>query len=334
MQTANQEVRAETIADKVHARLRREIANLRAAWHTARARGLLDEAIAIVTGLFEVVVDRDLVEIRGWAEELADDPDIGRHPQGPLLLGTAAFAAYHHGDYDRADRRARAGLQREASAFCLQVAALVALARGDHGEVWRLARRADAETYRLWLLGFDALARAHTGDIDGARTLITDGLTGPLPTVFRGWYTYFAGEIDHVAGWTEPAERYYVQAIAAGRDAGTTFLVSMASAGLLALQATTGREREALAGYRDVIDYFARTGSWTHLRVTLRNLAALLDRLGDAESATLLRAATAAPGDPPRDPGWVGAATSAVKPAPVEVLDAARAAIERHLAPS
>jgi hypothetical protein len=97
------------------------------------------------------------------------------------------------------------------------------------------------------------------------------------------------------------------------------------------VQATTGREREALAGYPDVIGYFARTSSWTHLRVALRNLAALLDRLGDAEPATLILAATAAPDASPKGPGWVGAATSAVEPTPGEVLEMAQAAITRNL---
>ena len=132
----------------------------------------------------------------------------------------------------------------------------------------------------------------------------------------------------------EAAEQHYLRAMADGRASGVTFLVGVASVCLLTVQATTGREREALAGYRDVVDYFARTGSWTHLRVALRNLAELLDRLGDAEPATLILAAAAAPDAPTRGPGWVGAATSALEPTPVKVLDAARAAIARNLTSS
>ncbi len=53
--------------------LRRELANLRAAWRLARGRGDLDAAAAMVVGLFDAIGYRDLVEIRGWAEELAAD---------------------------------------------------------------------------------------------------------------------------------------------------------------------------------------------------------------------------------------------------------------------
>jgi hypothetical protein len=52
--------------------------------------------------------------------------------------------------------------------------------------------------------------------------------------------------------------------------------------------------------------------------------------MGDAELATLVPAAD----DPPKGPGWVGAATSAVDPTPAEVLDVARAAIARNLTTS
>ncbi|MGH4008829.1 MAG: hypothetical protein ACRDTH_11855 [Pseudonocardiaceae bacterium] len=46
--------------------------------------------------------------------------------------------------------------------------------------------------------------------------------------------------------------------------------------GLLTARADAGRVHDALRGYRDVIDYFARTGNWTHQWVALRNLAGLL----------------------------------------------------------
>ena len=122
-------------------------------------------------------MNRDLVEIRGWAEELAEDPALDGHPRMGDVLGTAAFAAYHHGDQDRADRRARAGLDRDpGSAYCLHAAAVLALSRGAYAEVIDLARRADAETNRRHLLGIVALAKANTGDVDGARTLIAQGL--------------------------------------------------------------------------------------------------------------------------------------------------------------
>ncbi|SDN12407.1 Predicted ATPase [Streptomyces wuyuanensis] len=79
--------------------LRRELPNLRAAWRLARARGAVDDAAAVVTALYDAVAYRDLVEIRDWAVELAADDALDGHPLAGEVLGTAAEATYHRGDY-------------------------------------------------------------------------------------------------------------------------------------------------------------------------------------------------------------------------------------------
>lgn len=56
---------------------------------------------------------------------------------------------------------------------------------------------------------------------------------------------------------------------------------------------------EAPDGYRDLIDYWERTGSWVQQWTTLRNLAQLLRALGDEETAALLDAARRPRSDAP-----------------------------------
>ena len=119
--------------------LRRELANLRAAWRSARSRGALDAAAAMVTALFDAVAYRDLVEIRSWAEELADDPALDGHPLAAAVLGTAGEAAYHRGDH--ATGRCGSpvpGLERATDGTGSGTAwlplSVVALARGAHAE--------------------------------------------------------------------------------------------------------------------------------------------------------------------------------------------------------
>jgi hypothetical protein len=119
--------------------LRRELANLRAAWRLARRRGAFDEAAALVVALWDAFVYRDLVETRGWALELADDPALAGHPRGAAVLGTAGEAAYHRGDYQKAEQLARAGLERlgpddPQAWYCLMPLAVSALARGADAE--------------------------------------------------------------------------------------------------------------------------------------------------------------------------------------------------------
>ena len=322
--------------------LRRELPNLRAAWRLARSRGALDDAAAVVVALFDAVAYRDLVEIRGWAEELADDPALATHPRAAAVLGTAAEAAYHRGDYRRAERLAGAGLERATDDgekwYCLLPLSVAALARGAYTDVVEhsLASAALA-TRHPESLGIAALATSYAGDPDHARTLNDRGLPGAGSPTMRSWGAYVAGEIESSTGHAEPAEQHYRRAINLARSSGATFLVGVATVGLLTVLADAGRVHDALRGYREVIDYFARTGNWPHQWTTLRNLADLLRRLGDSEPAALLDAAA----DQAPDAPVVDRSPDAEPPPPLvpdppapsraAVLEVARQAIERNL---
>jgi tetratricopeptide (TPR) repeat protein len=208
---------------------------------------------------------------------------------------------------------------------------VAALARGAHAETIEHARAAAALGFRSGeLLGVAALALAYSGDPDGARVLTDRALAGAVSPSMQSWGAYVTGEIETSVGRRDRAEHHYVRAIELARTSGATFLVGVASVGLLAAQAAAGRVTEALTGYLEVVDYFARTGNWTHQWTTLRNLAELLRRLGDEGSADLLDAAAdRAPDAPAREGAPLPATTMALGRA--EVLDVARQAIGRHL---
>ncbi|WP_148574977.1 ATP-binding protein [Nocardioides caldifontis] len=316
--------------------LRREMANLRAVWRLAMRRDLLEEAAAIVVALFDAVGYRDLVELRDWAEELAAR-DLSSLERPSLVLGVAAEAAYHRGDLDRAEGLARDGLERArdgADTWACQLPwSVVALARGEHEEVVeRALAGARATGVAREALGVAALAKAYLGDLDGARVLQAQGEQHARSLSMRSWSAYVAGEIASLAGQHAEAEAHYERAADLARRAGASFLVGIAVVGLVAGRGRTGRTREALLGYRDVVDYFARTGNWTHLWTTLRNLAALLRSLGDEPAAAALETAADAAPDAPAVDGR-RAATTPARPAPdrAEVLEIARSGIRRHL---
>jgi predicted ATPase/DNA-binding SARP family transcriptional activator len=315
--------------------LRREPANLRVAWQLARGRGALDEAAAVVASLMDAVAYRDLVEFREWARELARDPALDGHPRAGMVLGIAAEATYQSGDYAEAERLARAGLDRAiddtARAYCLMPLSVAALARGARAEAVEHALAAAAIGPRpCESFGVAALATAYDGDLGRARVLNERALPHARSPMLRSWVCYVAGEIENLAGDRGRAEEHYRGALDLARRSGATFLIGVATVGLLTVLADAGRTRDALRGYRDVIDYFARTGNWTHLWATLRNLADLLRGLGDDRAAAVLVAAAAAAPDAPADdrpagpPPGVGATRA-------EVLDVARRAIERAL---
>jgi predicted ATPase/DNA-binding SARP family transcriptional activator len=326
------------------ATLRRELPNLRAAWRLARSRGRLDDAIAMVPPLFEAIAYRDLIELRGWAEELADDPALAGHPRASAVLGTAAEAAYHGGDYPRAELLARAGLEQARSEaetwYCHFALSVAALARGAYPEVVEHAlAAADVLERPREGPGIAALAALYAGDLDEARALHARGASVAVSPSMRSWVAYVDGEIENFSGRSELAEGHYLRAIELARTSGATFLVGVATVGLLSVRAAAGRIEDSLTGYREVIDYFARTGNWTHEWVTLRNLAQLLRRLGDDEPAALLEAAAdRAPDAPAVERSLAGPAprTTLEGPSPsrATVLDVARRAIDANLSRS
>jgi len=132
------------------ATLRREVRNLAAAWRLARAPGRFDDAVALLVRLREACSWRDLIEIRGWGDELINDPELAGHPREAEVLGTAALFAYHRGDPEFAARLARRGLARATSPagrwFCLEGLALAESSRGEWAGCRRHALEAAAGT--------------------------------------------------------------------------------------------------------------------------------------------------------------------------------------------
>lgn len=320
------------------AALRRELPNLRTAWRLARGRADLDAAVALATALQEPSAWRDLTELWGWAAELVEDPSLRGHPRAAHVLGTAAMDAYMRGDYPGADRLARNGLAVAADAdaegrqCCLTALGSADLSRGAWTEVieHNVAAAALGGPARE-SLGTAALAAAYAGDLARARELSAEMTAVASSPSLRAYAAYVAGEIENAAGTYDNAQERYLHAIELARSAGATFIVGIASVGLLSVQAAAGRVGDALAGYREVIEYWAHAGNWTHLWVTLRNLAVLLRRLGDEAGAALIADAAAAAPDAPVDASVLRERRQEPVADRVRVLEVALLAIEDQL---
>ena len=319
------------------AALRRELANLRAAWQLARGEPTLDAAAAMVTALFEASTWRDVVENRAWAEELAEDPALRDHPRAAAVFGAAADAAYHRGDPMQADQLARAGLEVASDPYgrwvCLASLSQADLARGRFAEAVEHALAAAAVATRpAENVGIAVLAATYAGDLDRARVLRERIVTEGASPTMRAFAAYVDGEVEAAAGRGSLAEEHYERAIKLARSSGATFVVGVASVGLLTTRAAADRIVDALRDYREVIDYFAGTGCWTQLWTTLRNLAELLRQLGDTEPARLLDTAADQAPDAPAVGGRTGVRPGSVRVGRSRALDVAHAAMDRNLA--
>lgn len=293
------------------AALRTEFANLRAAWVVARRLGRTDDMITLVTALLASAFMRDLTELWEWARELAAGPAGRSHPQQGIVLGMAAGAAWLRGELDVADSLARQGLDvsgadDRARWWCLTALANVAVSRGAYADAIayseegaRLATR-PTENY-----GIAALAAAYTGDARLAHDFRVRLRAVAVPLSLQALDAYVAGEIDNLAGDYDTAEQHYLRTITLARAAGATFMAGIATVGLITVRSAAGHHQEALRGYRELLEYWERTGSWLQQWTTLRNLARQLYRLGDYESALFVEvAADHAPDAPAVGDDW------------------------------
>jgi tetratricopeptide (TPR) repeat protein len=334
---------------RVDVTIRRELPNLRAAWALLGVTGRTDDAIAMVSGLLDAATWRDLTDVWEWSLELAADPQIKAHPDAPMILGLAANSAWSRGELDRADELANAGLELAGATewACIDAKSLVALSRGDFDIAVELATLAGQTATRpAQSFGVAALASAYRGDLETAHALNEKFRAIAVSPTLEAFHAYIHGEIAGLEAKPAAAIAHYDHAIDLARSVRSTFVEGIAAVGRLSQMVKTGGALRALAGYRDLVDYWERTGSWVQQWTTLRNVADLLHQADEPDAATFLRAAAAAAPDAPPVPTAADPSSSASDERRSElvseathasrsrVLAVAREAIDRLLARS
>jgi predicted ATPase/class 3 adenylate cyclase len=275
--------------------LRAEVGNLRAVWHTARSTDNVDVAAALVSSLWWPLSWRDLSECWNWALELAADPRIIGHPSAACVMAAASDALIARGQLEEAEVFARRGLEltgerdSEGRRRCGIELADCDLYQGRLAE--GTTRYVSLAVPGWEAVNFDsaAMCAAYAGNLDEARRLNERARSTTTSPSMRAYNHYITAEIDNLAGdWTSAVD-HYRECIELSGTADTAIIHGVASVGLVAVQAASGQVREALAGYRDLIDHWQRIGAWTQQWTTLRNAADLFDQLGDRELASVLR---------------------------------------------
>jgi tetratricopeptide (TPR) repeat protein len=266
------------------------------------------------------------------------------------VLGVASLDEWTKGNQPEAHRLARRGLEtakdEESRFWCHSAMSLVCLSSGAFADaVTHAVEAAERSARPSDRLSIGALAALYGGNAETARELNDRvGAASTNPSM-QALYEYVAGEIDSATGNSEGAEAHYARAIELSRASGGTFGAAIASVGLLTMQAEAGRTGDALRGYLEVIDYFERSGFWTPLWTTLRNLAQLLGALGSQEPALfILVAAAHAPEASAMSDDAITQASGAIDQdtaariraeasagTRARVLEVARESIDRHL---
>jgi predicted ATPase/DNA-binding SARP family transcriptional activator len=283
-------------------RLRRELANLRAARRAALDRGEVDLPVAIALALDVPSLWRDLSELWSWTVELLDIPAVAEHPDRPAVLGAAARALWLQGDLDRAEATAGEALAlaptTAAAGSALDALAAISLFRGDMAAAEaRWLQSSEDQGGQPASVAGASLGITYGGDPVRGAALAAQALEGaramgaPSQIAF---VSYTLGEAHAARGSTE-AEALLLAARDGARTVGASFVESVATVGLLTVWSRAGRRQEARRGYRGLVEHWRRTGSWTQQWTTLRNLARELADDRPAEALALLEAADAAP---------------------------------------
>jgi predicted ATPase/class 3 adenylate cyclase len=275
--------------------LRAEVGNLRAVWHTARSTDNVDVAAALVSSLWWPLWWRDLSECWNWALELAADPRITAHPSAASVMAAAAHAMIARGQLEQSEVFARRGLElagardAEGTRRCWMELVECDSYQGRFADA--IARSVSLAVPGWEAFAFDtaAMCATYAGNLDDARRYNERARSNTTSPSMRAVNHYMAAEIDNLAGdWTS-ALHHYQECISLAATADTAIIQGIAAVGLVAVQAASGQVREALAGYRELIDHWQRIGAWTQQWTTLRNAADLFDQLGDHELASFLR---------------------------------------------
>ena len=284
------------------------IDDLRVAHAWLVATGDVDGALRLPTALRDYVEYRQRDEVVSWAERALELPDARNHPAYPAALATVAHGATRRGELDRARRLAEAVLAEAepgplASVWAVHTLATAALYEGRLDDLLDLADRhavlaehTDEDYHRAMTCMMRALGFLYRGD---ARTAAVHAVeyrqvaerSGNRGLRASALYSHGEALLDADPAAATPLLEEAIE-VAAGVDSHTqgVALVSLAS-----LQARSGDTGRALELYRDVIAHWRRLGNYTHQLTTLRNLVALLVRIGaDDHAAVLYGAVTAA----------------------------------------
>ena len=177
------------------------------------------------------------------------------------------------------------------------VQATLCMFRGEMAESERLMSGVDPHVVPTAPAAV-ALAVTYREDLDRAADL---NRSYPLASPSaRAWHHYVNGEIaGRRREWTTAAS-HYASAIGEAQAGGVSFVVGVATIGLLSAQVAAGHHREAINGYLDLLEHYERTGGWKYQWTTVQNIADLLDAVDEPDSATLLRQATRQPPNPSR----------------------------------
>jgi predicted ATPase/DNA-binding SARP family transcriptional activator len=266
---------------------------LRASVFRSLEHGRVDLALRVVGALAPLVYEWLRADIAGWATRSVEVACAGRHDIPPAALVCAALGPLQAGDL----ASAHATLAEVGGAWPAIVRSDTGLYGGDYDKCAREAELAietgrvegDDVVTTLGLFNL-ALAHAYRGDIERAlataATARNVAHTTQAPSALA-WVDFLDGELL-LNSSPQRAQPLLERALHRARAIRSALTEGIALVSLTTLQARHGEPIQAIPAFEDAIRHWQQRDDWTHQRVTLHNLALLLERVGADDAAALL----------------------------------------------
>lgn len=288
-----------------HLWMEHHLDDVRSAYRRARTIGDLDASVRLVGAIYWFDQWRAGGELLGWAEDLCDLDGIDDLPGASKVHAAAAAAAWVRGDLSLAGRRAAhavtlgEGPDDPGRALAFSVQGDVALFEGrfedaeqacrEQARLGRLGGEADNEV--LGLAGA-AMALAYRGRTEAAVALADAAHRGAerASPGTRAFVRYAQGETRAEVA-PDQAIALLEDAIESATEAHAGFIEDVARLTATSLRGRHGEPPAALPVFAELIEHWRHRGNGLQQWTTLRNLAALLIRVGADETAVTIAAA-------------------------------------------
>lgn len=291
-------------------RLERELDNLRMGIRTAIAEGDADSALRIVAAARELTFRRIRYELVDWADSASRLPSAEHHELLPVALGIVGYGSFVRGELVGAVSVGEAAIASQVrlggrpSALPERVLGNAHFYLGDHDRalLWmdRMveAARASGDHGRVaHSLYMRSVAQTSVGDPIGGEHLAAEALevSERLGNPTAAAQARYAAGLAVASRQPDVALDRLEQAADLAGGAGNHWMRAFAMTEAMWLRARRGDIGVALRGYREVVETWYRGGDWANQWLSLRQLAAVLGRIGrDHEAALLFGAVDAA----------------------------------------
>ncbi|MEM9514764.1 MAG: winged helix-turn-helix domain-containing protein [Actinomycetota bacterium] len=272
--------------------VRAEFPNIRATRRWLDEHDHIVDLVTLSKSMIRYSRLRDSNEIWAWSDDLLDRV-AEDHPQRAAVLAIHAQSAWRRGDNTVAIDEARqalamadAGWAREQAWSELGSALLLI---GDFDGASAAWEEEASESRTATGRAAIALVAGYSGQLDRARQIVADARGHSRSTSEDAWLDYVEAEVANTIGAADVEQLR--RAIAQARSVESSFVAGVAMVTLASVYVADGDIDRANATYEELIRHWLRSGSWTQLWTTLRNVAELIADSHPATSWEILIAA-------------------------------------------